>query len=176
MTFAREDITTRVIVGRADMHEPIVLDDVDGQELYGVETFELTDLETELDVELTQLGNRLLVTRGHTTMPRIAGVTLNAATDPAVVDLLATADPRTPSRYRCRHVSGDRQVFSRFMFCTAIRHTIGPDMWEARLSLDDALPWQVGGDRRILARDRDRRGRPLAGIDLASGHHTMRSN
>ena len=98
MSFAREDITTRVLVGRPDMDDPIVLDDEDAQEIYGVEPLNLTDLETLLDVEMTQIGNRLLVTRGHTTMPRIAGVTLNAATDPGVVDLLATADPRTPSR------------------------------------------------------------------------------
>ena len=56
-----------------------------------------TDLETRFDVRAHQIGNRLLVTRGHTTMPRIAGVTLNAATTPDVVDLLVTANPRTPS-------------------------------------------------------------------------------
>ena len=146
MTFARVDVTTRVLIGRPDMDTPIVLDDVEGQEIYGVETVDVTDLETEDDIEMTVIGNRLLATRGYSTAPRIAGVTLNAATDPGLVDLLSTADPRTPSRYRCRHVSGGRQVFSRFMFCTAVRHTIGPDMWESRLSLDDAMPWQVGGD------------------------------
>ena len=114
-------------------------------------------METLSDVEMTQIGNRLLVTRGHTTMPRIAGVTLNAATDPDIVDLLATADPRTPSRYRCRHVSGDRQVFSRLMFCTAIRHTIGPDLWEARLSPRRCDAVAGRRRRRILEQHRDRR-------------------
>ena len=146
MSFAREDITTRVLVGRPDMDEPIVVDDEEAQDIYGVESLDLTDLETTLDTEMTQIANRLLVIRGISTAPRVAGVTLNAATAPDMVTLLSTADPRTPSRYVCRHDSGDRRVFSRIMFCTAIRHTIGPDLWEARLSLDDALPWQVGGD------------------------------
>ena len=176
MSFAREDITTRVLIGRPDMDEPIVLDDDNAQEIYGVETIDLTDLETTLDTEMTQIGNRLLVTRGHTTAPRVAGVTLNGATSPDMVNLLATADPRTPSRFHCRHISGDRLVFSRLMFCTAVRHTITPDLWEARLSLDDALPWQVGADRRILERHRNDRCRPLGRDAVAGRHHTMRSN
>ena len=147
MAFAREDITTMVLIGRSDMEEPITLIDEEGKDRYGIEPLNLTDLETTLDSELTQIGNRLLVTRGHTTMPRIAGVTINAASHPDNVNLLSTADPRIPSRFRCRHVSGGRAVINgRFMFCTAIRHTIGPDMWEARLSLDDAMPWQVPTD------------------------------
>jgi hypothetical protein len=146
MTFAREDITTRVLIGRFDMDEPLVVDDEEAQDVYGIETVDLTDIETELDVEMGQIADRLLVVRGPSTAPRIAAVNLNAATAPNIVDLLSTADPRIPSRFRCRHRTDNRQVFERFMFCTAVRHTIGPDMWEARLSLDDAMPWQVPVD------------------------------
>ena len=136
----------------------------------------LTDLETESDVEMIELGNRLLVTRGYGTAPRIVAVTLNAATDPSVVDLLATVDPRLPSRFRCRHVSDDgRLVFNRFMFCTAIRHTIGPDIWEARLS--STTPSR---GRSAPAPDSGRqpkaRCRALAGVTVARRLHTMRSN
>ena len=138
MAYAREDIPTRVLVGRPDMDEPIVLDDEEAQDIYGVETVDLTDLETSFDVEMTQIANRILVVLGHTTAPRIAGVTLNAATAPDIADLLSTADPRTPSRFRCRHVSGNgRQVFSRMMFCTAIRHTISPTCGRP------ACPWMT---------------------------------
>ena len=143
MSFARAEIATRVLVGRPDMNMPIVVVDDVAEDYYGVETIDITDLETSLNAEMTQIANRLLVTHGATTMPRIAAVTLNAAATPTAVDVLSTADPRTPSRFRCRHVSQGRQVFERFMFCTGIRHTIGPDVWEARLSLDDAMPWQI---------------------------------
>ena len=174
--FPRQDIATRVLIGRADMDEPIVLNDEEAQDIYGVEPHTVTDLETVLDVELTALGNRLLVTRGSTTMPRIAAVTLNAATAPNIVDLLSTADPRIPSRYRCRHSNGTRQVFSRLMFCTAIRHSIGPDNWEARLSLDDALAVAGRRRRRFLVDDRGGDVGALAGRQMGSRHHTMRSN
>ena len=62
------DITTRVLIGRPDM------DDTDRRRRRrrpGASTasrpLDLTDLETTLDVEMTQIGNRLLVTRGIST-------------------------------------------------------------------------------------------------------------
>ena len=146
--FGRRDFASRVIIGRSDT-EPVELDDIPNRTLYGVEPFSLTDLETASDEEIVTLGNRILVTRGFDTAPRIIAVTLDAATDPGLVDLMATADPRTPSRYVCRHWSNGRMVFSRMMFVTGVRHTITPEGWEARLTLDDAGPYvlSVGAGR-----------------------------
>jgi hypothetical protein len=157
MSFARADFVNRVLVANSTMTAPIVVEDTPNVVLYGVDTtpFDMTDLDTQDTAELTQLGTRLLATRGYGTYdptnpdarsyaPRIAGVTLDAATADNIPELLATADPRTPSRYVCRHWNNNRWEFQRTMFCTAISHTINPDGWQARLSLDDATPWQIG--------------------------------
>lgn len=146
---ARADFATRVLVGRADI-EPLVFDDVEGRALYGVETFSQTDLETASTTELTSLGQRLLVTRGVDTAPRIAGVTINAGTADNTVDIIANVDPRIPSRYQCRHstpgIAGPVERFNRMMFATSVNHSIGPDSWVCRIGLDDAAPWGIGID------------------------------
>ena len=157
------DITTRVLIGRPDMDEPIVLDDDDAQDIYGVETLDLTDLETtsrRRDDPDRQPAAR------H---PRPHDDATHRRRHVERGDRPRRRRPaRRPPTRAPRHGSvaatspASRQVFNRLMFCTAVRHTIGPDMWEARLSLDDAMPWQVGGDSRVLVRHRNRRRRPLA--------------
>lgn len=138
VSFAREDITTQVQIGRHSDAAPLVFNDVEGQTLYGVEPYDRTDLETQSVLVLNSLGQRHLATRGHLTAPRISAVTLDAATGDDVVDLLAACDPRTPTRLHCRHDESGRVVFDRNLFVVGIRHSIGPDGWEARVALDDA--------------------------------------
>lgn len=140
--FSREDLTTRVIVGRAD-ETALVIDNVDARGAYGVETWERTDLLPLDNFELSRIASRVLDTRSPDVMPRIAAVTLHASTGHGeVAALLASCSPFKPSRYRCRHRAADgRLVFDRTMMVTGIRHTLSPtDGWSARLSLDDATP------------------------------------
>jgi hypothetical protein len=83
-------------------------------------------------------------------MPRIEAVSLDAATGPEgqVMALLASCRPELPSRYRCRLITkSGRHVFDRMMFATSIRHTITRDQWTARITLDVAEPFAVGGGR-----------------------------
>ena len=110
--FARDDLTTRVIVGR-DGEEPTVMDNPEGFGLYGAETWERTDLLPVDDFELTRIGSRILAARHPDTMPRIASVTLHASTGSGeVADLLASASPYTPSRFRCRHQATGRTALT----------------------------------------------------------------
>jgi hypothetical protein len=141
--FARDDLTTRVLVGREGETPLVLTADAWGQ--YGLEPWDRQDLLPLDNFELTRIGNRVLNTRSPALQPRIAAVTLHAETGAAVAPLLASASPFTPSRYRCRHRGGDgRTVFDRpMMQVVGIAHTISPvDGWSARLSLDDATPFE----------------------------------
>jgi hypothetical protein len=143
--FPRRDFSNRVIIAASDMTAPLVYDDAPNQTLYGVEPFTITDLQTRDNADLTALGDRILNARNFNHAPRIAAVTLNAATGDNVVDLLAVIDPRNPSRVVCRHNAADgREVFNKQCIVTGIRHRITPLAWEAFVSLDDATPWAIG--------------------------------
>jgi len=142
--FARDDMTTRAIIGR-DGETPLVMDNKTGIGLYGLETWERTDALPISNSEMSRLGSRILNARAPATMPKIASVTLDAATgDGEVAELAATASPFTPSRYRCRHYAADgRLAFDRQMFVVGIRHTISPvDGWTTQLALDAASPYR----------------------------------
>ncbi len=157
LSFNREDISTRIVVGRPD-EPPAVAVDSHGFGLFGDETYERVDLETNLDAELINLRDRILavrrfgveITRADGSklfvhqMPRVAAVSIDAATDPKAVDLLATISPYTPSVIACRHrgVNG-RIVIDRSMMLVGIEQTISPEGWSARLALDSAFPFQV---------------------------------
>jgi hypothetical protein len=101
-SFNREDISTRVVVGRPD-EVPYTVRDVAGFNLFGEEAFERTDLETLLDANLHIIGDRILEVRSYTHMPRIAAVTLDAAADGAWSDGTAATgywqptEPTTPT-------------------------------------------------------------------------------
>lgn len=147
LSFARADFSNRVIIGRADMDEPLVFDDAEDFAAYGIEAFPITDLWTELTGEMTAIAQRVLRARNFALAPRIAAVTLNAATADNVIDLLVSIDPRNPSRVLCRHRADDgRMVFNKMCFVTGIRHVFTPSSWEARVSLDDASPWAIGAN------------------------------
>jgi hypothetical protein len=143
-SFNREDITTKVVLGRPD-EVPFSRRNDAAFKLYGEETFERTDLETRLDADIVILRDRILDVRSPDYMPRIAGVTLDAATDPAVVDVLARVSPFKPSIVFCKHQGVDgRIVFNKAMMVVGVEHTITPEGWQARLALDNAKPFQVG--------------------------------
>ena len=147
LSFAREDFPTVVIVGHAGGAAPLPeLVDVPGRDMFGRETFTADDLDTKLDADLVTIGNRILAVRGVGTAPRVAAVTIDAATADNTVDLLAYADPRTPTRVIARHrrADGVDVLDGRHMFVTSVEHDIGPESWVCRLGLDDAAPFAVG--------------------------------
>jgi hypothetical protein len=150
LTFAREDISTEVRFGRATDPEqvpptaPIFREDVTAKTMFGVETFERTDLETVQTSDLVVAADRTLAVRSYRYMPRVAAVTLNAATDPGVIDAIMAADPYLPARFVCRHEANNgRHPINRTMLVTGVEHTIRPDEWETRIALDEAAPFTL---------------------------------
>lgn len=145
--FNRSDFTSRVNYGQSG-GTVSTLDDLAAQSSYGVETYTMTDLETVDAPTRVLLAQRVLRVRNFKLAPRIAGCTVDAAR-PGVPALLAAADPFAPSMYSCGHVTPDgRAVFARTMYLTGIEHTVDAGSWTARLSLDDAAPWQTNADSR----------------------------
>jgi hypothetical protein len=56
-----------------------------------------------------------------------------------VAEVMSTAAPELPSRYRCRlKAYSGRQVFDRMMFATSVAHTVARDEWTLRIGLDVA--------------------------------------
>jgi hypothetical protein len=144
--FDRSAIATRVIVGRtADTAQ--VFDDLPAQELYGIEPFERTDLLTEIDSRITEIGQRYLATRGAATAPRVRSVLLDAATSPAALDLMTSVDVFKPSRYRCRLALPRGIVFDEEMFATAVMHDVDEYRWTLNLNLDAASPYEIANVR-----------------------------
>jgi hypothetical protein len=156
LSFARADITTKALLGRPDEVEreyptPAQLAAVSngfkyGLSMFGVETFTRNDLWTQANADLDWLGERILTTRSWKYMPRVVAVTVTGkATAPETVHTLINASPFTPARFRCRHRIDGRTVFDRMMMVTGVEHAITPHGWEARIQLDDAAPFLVGG-------------------------------
>lgn len=151
--FARADIATRVIVGRADPPgtDPptarMQFDDQPAQVRYGIEPFERTDLLTVTDADLTSLGQRWLVTRGERTAPRIRSVTFDAATADNALDLCTTVTPYKPSRYRCRLLLERGLVFDRQHYVTRTRHLITAEQWLVTVTMDIADTFAAPGGR-----------------------------
>jgi hypothetical protein len=162
LTFARADITTQALLARSTddtprtYPTPAMLADVTngtkyGLSMFGVETFERTDLETQNTADLDWLGERILTTRSWKYMPRVAAVTVTAkASAPETLGTLVKASPYTPARFNCQHRIDDRIVFERVMLVTGVEHSITPAGWEARIALDDAAPFLVGGTHPAL--------------------------
>ena len=143
--FGRDDLTTVAIVGR-NSETPLTQINTAAFGLYGFEPWSRTDLLPVSNFEMSRIASRVLSARSPATMPRIAAVTLDAATgDGDVSALIAAASPFTPTRLRCRHRSplNGRIVFDRTMMVVGVIHTISPsDGWTCRLALDDAAPYR----------------------------------
>jgi hypothetical protein len=144
--FARSDLATRVIIGR-DTATALVLDDPDGQLLYGIEPFERTDLLTERDDKLLLLGQRIMRVRSAFAAPRIRSVTLDARTSDDALDLMSSVDVYKPSRYRCRLRLERGDVFDAEHFATGVVHEVTPSQWTLDLNLDLAEPYAAAGGK-----------------------------
>lgn len=148
--YAREDMANVVHLANTRDPDPdkVQASDLSSWGLYGIETFERTDLTTQDPAVLQALADRYLETRGAATIPRVRAVTLDARTEDNVVDLLAFSSPYVPSRYRCRLTLARGPVFDEEYLLTGISHDIGPEAWTADLSLDLAAPWRMVGTAR----------------------------
>lgn len=148
-SFDRADITTRVILDRdlpADTgpFDPIVANDLDAQVLYGIEPFERSDLWTRDNTDLAQIAYRIIGTRAASvSMPRIKGVTVDAGTSVAAVDLLSTLSVYTPSRYRGRLQTARGTIFDDNYFAVGVTHDLSAEAWTADISLDLATPFEL---------------------------------
>lgn len=141
--YARAEMANRIILGntRQPAADVVQRDDPTSWGLYGVETFERTDLTTSAVAELTKMADRLLKTRGADTIPRVRTVSLDARTGDDVVDLLTASSCYRPARYRCRLALERGLVFDQNHYCTGVSHDIGPDGWTSELLLDIADPY-----------------------------------
>jgi hypothetical protein len=138
--FDRADMATRVIIGR-DSSSAQTFDDLTGQQYYGIEPFERTNLLTKSDATIGLLGQRILALRGASTAPRVRQVSFDASTDPTALDLMASVDVTKPSVYRCRLNYGRGLVFDANHFATAVAHEMDRSRWTLDLSLDLASPF-----------------------------------
>lgn len=156
LSFGRQDITTQTLLGRPDEPERIyptpaqlaVSDNgfAQGLAMFGVETLTRNDLDTNADADLDWMAERILTTRSWKFMPRISAVTVTAkAGQPETIHTLAKASPFSPSRFRCQHRIDNRTIFNRLMMVVGVEHSITPEMWTARIALDDAEPFLVAG-------------------------------
>lgn len=138
----RNDITTRAIMERPGT-TPVVLESPKGVGLYGVETWEATDLFTDDRNDREMLADRILRIRGWRSTPRVESCELDAATSDGALDLMTTADPFRPSRYRCRLRLPRGSVFDRQSFVTGVEHHMSRSQWRATLRLDTSRPFGI---------------------------------
>lgn len=131
----------------ADEPAYVILDDLEGQRLYGIEPYERTDLLTQFVSTLELLARRFLNARHHSTSPRVRSVSLDASTADNVLDLMSTVDVFDPSRYRCRLEYERGTVFDEEYFATGVSYEVTPAGWTLELNLDSAAPFAVIGER-----------------------------
>ena len=144
--FDRESISTRVIMGR-NAETAVQIDDPEGQLLYGIETFERTDLLTYSDPNVIDLAERTMVTRSHETAPRVRATLLDARNGDAQLDLMSTVDVFKPSHYRCRLMEWRGLVFDDRYIATAVAHRITASEWSLEMNLDRAEPYMAQGGK-----------------------------
>lgn len=111
-----------------------------GVDHYGRMTFNRTDLINMRRDLFQKIADRILEVRGSNSVPRLEAVTLDARTGDklATMELMSSAAPEKPSRYRMfLHVDG-RTIFDRMCFASAVRHFISNDEWTLRITLDVA--------------------------------------
>ena len=111
-----------------------------GKQLYGIETFQRTDLINTSKALFETLADRILEVRGVNSVPRVEAVTIDARTGHGVANmaLMSSAAPEKPSRYRLRLAVDERPIFDRMCFVSAVRHFVHRDEWTLRISLDIA--------------------------------------
>lgn len=148
--FDRRDITTRAILDRdipsdyGPAPSPVIANDIAAQILYGIEPFERLDLWTQNTGDLQQIIGRIMATRSAAvSMPRIRGVSLDAAASDSTVDLLSSISIFTPSRYRGRLQKDGRLVFDSKFFAVGVTHDLSAEAWTADVSLDRSFPFEV---------------------------------
>ena len=61
-----------------------------------------------------------------------------------------TASPYGPARFAVKHYDDAGVVFDRVMLVVGVEHSITPDQWQARIALDDAAPFLLGGAQPAL--------------------------
>ena len=137
----RADIITRVILARFGDTVDRVYDNPPGQLIYGIETYEASDLMCVSTGELNIIADRLFRTRGYQIGSRVDRLVINASTGNAALDLMTTASAFKPSRWRCRHLQARGTIFDAELFVTGIRHEITPTSWVTAFDLDAAAPW-----------------------------------
>lgn len=111
-----------------------------GVDHYGRMTFNRTDLINMRRDLFQKIADRILEVRGSNSVPRLEAVTLDARTGDklATMEMMSSAAPERPSRYRMfLHVDG-RTIFDRMCFASAVRHFISNDEWTVRITLDVA--------------------------------------
>jgi hypothetical protein len=143
----RSDLVTQALLGIEGGAVSTYNDDP-GQAIYGIETYETTDLLCSLSTQVDLLATRLFRTRGYKTAPRIQDVGFNAARGDRVVDLMATATPLSieggpPTRLRCRFARSRGRVIDRQTFVAGIEHAMSRDEWTCRMILDLARPFEI---------------------------------
>jgi len=146
----RDDLVTQVVIGRQDVDvEPFTFDDVPGQQMYGLEVFQATDLVCSTSGQLTTIKNRMFRVRGGaTSTQRVERVLLDAATSAGAVDVATTVSPFDPvSRIRCRLILSRGVVFDAQLLVTGVRHSMTPDEWTCDVDLDNAAPFQTAAAR-----------------------------
>lgn len=156
MSWARGDVAAWVRMANLDGSAEAIAYDVAAAAAMGPEPFERADLIASSSGQLDTIAQRVLVTRGMATMPRVRSVVLDAARDPGdgrVVELMATARAETPTRVRCRLAEAGRLVFDREMFITGTAHTLtSTGRWWVTFALDVAAPFAAPGGRWDVAR------------------------
>jgi hypothetical protein len=112
-----------------------------GVDHYGRMTFNRTDLiNTDRDL-FEKLADRILEVRGSNSVPRLEAVTIDARTGDnklANMQLMSSAAPEKPSRYRMYLHVDDRTIYDRMSFVTSVRHFISADEWTLRVTTDVA--------------------------------------
>lgn len=141
--YSRAEMSNVIILGnvRQPTADVVSRSDSSSWGLYGIETFERTDLATQDVAQLALMADRYLATRGANTIPRVRTVSFDARTADNVVDLLTSSSCYRPSRYRCRLALERGLIFDQQHYCTGANHDISPDGWTSELLLDIADPY-----------------------------------
>ena len=98
---------------------PQLWEDTLGKSIYGPQPLQRTDLINTTTELFETLADRILEVRGVNWVPRVEAVTIDARTGPGIanMELMSTAAPEKPSRYRLRLAVDERPIFDRMCLC-----------------------------------------------------------